>query len=55
MGKTQKLKQFSYQNQCLKTFNMEPKIKIYKDHVEVIWPDEIEYLSIEDAKKRKLI
>ncbi len=34
---------------------MGPKIKIYKDHVEVIWPDEIEYLSIEDAKKRNLI
>lgn len=34
---------------------MGPKIKIYKDHVEVIWPDEIEYLSIEQAKKRKLI
>ena len=34
---------------------MGPKIKIYKDHVEVIWQDEIEYLSIEEAKKRNLI
>jgi len=34
---------------------MGPKVKIYKDHVEVIWSDEIEYLSIEQATKRKLI
>jgi hypothetical protein len=34
---------------------MGPKIKIFKDHVEILWSDEIEYLSIEEAKKRKLI
>jgi len=34
---------------------MGPKIRIHKDVVEVLWPDEIEYLTLAEARKRKLI